>query len=228
MGCRATLSCGYLAGDIPLKLFIAIPSNRDHSPHFVASLCALVQNHAVNGVANRELKDLRVNIKTNCSNIATARCDLVSEAIDGGFSHLLFLDDDMTFPFDMLDHICKYDAPVVAANCTQKKVPLTFTSIGLDGKRVDSRGKTGYEQVRRTGCAIMLIDLSIFKDLPKPYFNFEWNNEAQRLIGEDYYFCRMLNRHNIPIIIDHDISQHIGHVGSYTYGLGSSSLKPKG
>lgn len=210
-----------------MKLFIAVPSNRDHSPHFVACLVGLVQNHAVNGIANRKLEDLRVNIKTNCSNVATGRNDLVQEAIEGGFTHILFLDDDMTFPLDMLDTLCKYDAPVVAANCCQKRTELTFTAIGLDGKRVDSRGRTGYEQVRRVGTAIMLIDLSIFKDLPKPYFNFEWNEESQRLIGEDYYFCRNLNRANIPVIIDHDVSQHIGHVGSYTYGIGTSPLQPR-
>ncbi len=210
-----------------MRIFIAIPSNRDHSPHFVASLVALVQYHAVNGVKNRELKDLRVNIKTNVSNIATGRNDLVDEAIAGGFTHLLFLDDDMTFPFDMLDHLCKYDTPIVAANCCQKKHDVTFTAIGLDNKRVDSRGKTGYEQILRVGCAVMLIDLSIFNDLPKPYFNFEWHEGRGRLIGEDYFFCRALNRKNIPVIIDHDVSQHIGHVGSHTYGLGDSCLVPR-
>jgi len=202
-----------------MRLSVAIPSNRDHSPHFVVSLVALIQNHMTNGIANRELKDLRVNIKTNCSNIATARNEMVREAIDGGFTHLLFLDDDMTFPFNMLDHLCKYDAPVVAANCCQKKAEITFTSIGLDGKRLDSRGKTGYEQVRRTGCAVMLIDLSIFESLPEPWFNFEWSADAKRLIGEDYYFCRLLNRNNVPILVDHDVSQHIGHIGGYSYGL---------
>jgi len=214
-----------------MKLFIAIPSNRDHSPHFVASLVALVQNAAVHGLqggaASRKLQDLRVNIKTNCSNIATGRNDLVKEAIDAGMTHILFLDDDMTFPFDMLDHLCKYDAPVVAANCCQKRDEITFTAIDLEGKRLDSRGKTGWEQVRRAGTGIILIDLDIFSQLPLPYFNFEWNEASGKLIGEDYYFCRALNRANIPIIIDHDISQHIGHVGSYTYGLGKSALQPK-
>ncbi len=214
-----------------MRLFIGIPSNRDHSPDFVASLVALVQNAAVNGLmggaASRKLEDLRVCIKVNCSNIATGRNDLVQGAIDGGFTHILFLDDDMTFRFDMLDDLCKYDAPVVAANCCQKREEIVFTAVGLDKKRVDSRGKTGWEQVMRVGTGIMLVDISIFKDLPKPWFNFEWNEASGRLIGEDYYFCRMLNRNNIPIIIDHDVSQHIGHVGSYTYGLGRSVLQPK-
>lgn len=187
----------------------------------------MVQISSVNGIKPRKLEDLRVNIKTNCSNIATARNDLVQEAIDASFTHILFLDDDMTFPFDMLDHLCKYDAPVVAANCCQKRDEIMFTAIGLDRKRVDSRGKTGWEQVRRAGTGIMLIDLSIFEKLAKPWFNFEWNADSQKLIGEDYYFCRSLNRANVPIIIDHDISQHIGHVGSYTYGLGKSALVPK-
>jgi hypothetical protein len=210
-----------------VRLFIGIPSNRDHSPHFVASLVAMVQISSVNGIEPRKLEDLRVNIKTNCSNIATARNDLVQEAIDANFTHILFLDDDMTFPFDILDHLCKYDCPVVAANCCQKRDEITFTAIGLDGKRLDSRGKTGYEQVRRAGTGIMLIDLAIFATLPKPWFNFEWNSESQKMIGEDYYFCRMLNRNDIPIIVDHDVSQHIGHVGSYTYGLGKSCLVPR-
>lgn len=169
---------------------------------------------------------MRVGVKTGCSNIAQARNDFVQEAIDGGFTHLLFLDDDMTFPFDLLDSLGKYDAPVVAANCCQKKLPLTFTAIGLDQQRVDSTGKTGYEQVDRVGMAVCLIDLSIFMDLPEPWFNFEWHPKRKRLIGEDYYFCRLLARHNIPIIIDHDASQHIGHIGAYCYGLGSADAQP--
>src|SRR5574343_372691 len=137
-----------------MRLFIAIPSNRDHSPHFVASLVTLVQNHAVNGVIPQKLEDLRISIKVNCSNIATGRNDAVQEAIDAGMTHILFLDDDMTFPFDMLDHLCKYDAPVVAANCCQKRDEIVFTAIGLDRQRVDSRGKTGWEQVMRVGTGI--------------------------------------------------------------------------
>lgn len=209
-----------------MKLSIAVPSNRDHSPHFVASLVAMVQYAAVHGLTHRKLEDLRINIKTNCSNIATGRNDLVREAMDAGMTHILFVDDDMTFPFDMLDHLTKYEAPVVAANCCQKRVEITFTAIGLDGKRIDSRGKTGFEQVRRVGTGIMLIELAAIKDLPQPYFNFEWHEESKRIIGEDYYFCRALNRNNIPIIIDHDVSQHIGHVGAYTYGIGKSCLQP--
>lgn len=218
-------------GGVLMKLFLAIPSNRDHNPHFVASLVAMVQYAAVNGLGGearaRKLEDLRVNIKTNCSNLPKARNDLVQEAIDAGMTHILFIDDDMTFPFDMLDTLCKYDAPVVAANCCQKREEIVFTAIGLDGKRVDSRGKIGWEQVRRVGTGIMLITLDAIAALPHPLFNFEWNEVSGKTIGEDYYFCRALNRHHIPIIIDHDVSQHIGHVGSYTYGLGKSVLVPK-
>lgn len=179
----------------------------------------MVQHVTANGTTARKLESIKIRIKTNCSNIATARNDLVHEAIEGGFTHILFLDDDMTFPFDVLDGLCKYDAPVVAANCCQKKLPLTPTAIGLKGERVDSRGKTGYEQILRIGMAVALIDLAIFKDLPEPWFNFEWHPERKKLIGEDYYFCRMLNKRNIPVIIDHDVSQFIGHVGAYSYGL---------
>jgi hypothetical protein len=125
----------------------------------------------------------------------------------------------MIFPRDLLDSMCKYEAPVVAANCCQKKMPLTYTAIDLDGKRIDSAGREGYEQVRRVGTAVMLIDLNAIASLPKPLFNFEWNPDSQKLIGEDYYFCRLLARHNIPIIIDHDASQHIGHIGNFSYGL---------
>lgn len=202
-----------------MDILVAIPSNRDHSPHFVGCLVGLVQYVAENGIAPRPDSRVRVRIKTNCSNIATARCDMVQEAVDGGHSHVLFLDDDMIFPADLLDSMCKYDAPVVAANCCQKRLPLTFTAIGLNGKRVDSRDRTGYEQVLRVGTGVMLIDLKAIADLPKPLFNFEWNPDSQKLIGEDYYFCRLLARAGVPIIIDHDASQHIGHIGAYSYGL---------
>lgn len=208
-----------------MRLKICVPSNRDHSPHFVASLVALVQHYTRYGIEPRPGAEIEIRIKTNCSNIATARMDLVDESIAGNFTHALFIDDDMTFPYNMLDKLCGYNSPVVAANCCQKRLPLTFTAIGLDRKRLDSRGKTGWEQVMRVGCAIMLIDLSIFANLPRPYFNFEWNSDSGKLISEDYYFCRLLNRSNVPIIIDHDVSQHIGHVGAYTYGLANKDMQ---
>lgn len=66
----------------------------------------------------------------------------------------------------------------------------------------------------------MLIDLSIFKDItpwPQPLFSQRWIEEIQDYSGEDWGFCEWLEEHGIPIFIDHELSNQVGHIGEFEY-----------
>jgi hypothetical protein len=67
------------------------------------------------------------------------------------------------------------------------------------------------------GCGVMLISRETLEKIEKPWFFFELLPE-NKLLGEDIYFCVKAKDAGIDTYIDHDLSQEIGHVGSYTYG----------
>lgn len=205
-----------------MRLVVAVPSNRDHSPFFTASLVGMVQNHSVNGIKGKKLKDLFCCIKPGASNIARVRSNFIDEALASDMTHLLFLDDDMIVPLDLLDALCAWDKPIVAANCCQKNPhALVYTAIGMDGKRVESKGKEGLEQVKRVGTGVMLLDLHYIRYIPKPWFELRWAPDLQSMTGEDYFFCDKAAEEGIGVYIDHGVSNKIGHIGSYTYSFDS-------
>lgn len=207
-----------------MRLRICVPSNRDQSPLFTASLVALVQNHCINGVMGAKLEDLRVAIKYGVSNIADARNDFVGEAISQGFTHVLFLDDDMTFPFDLVSALNRWGKPVITTNyCKKDPGRLIYTAIGVDKKVVDSKGKTGLCQVLRAGTGTMLIELSAISGIPAPWFANVRDSNDNKVITDDYYFCDLLTKHGIPIYIDHKLSHFIGHIGAHVYQYSSYS-----
>lgn len=201
-----------------MRLFIATPSCRDHSPHFVASLVGMVKHLAGNGVEGRTLEEFDVNIRPQSSNLPQARQIMLDDAVRRGFTHLLFLDDDMTFPFDMLDALANRGVPVVGANCCRKTLNgLYYTAAGEDRRPVPSKGRTGIQEVAKVGTGVMLIELAALVHVPRPHFEIQWREDAGCYRAEDVYFCEKLREHGVPIHIDHDVSHHVGHMGTFEH-----------
>ncbi|MBM3272839.1 hypothetical protein FJY94_06275 [Candidatus Kaiserbacteria bacterium] len=151
-----------------------------------------------------------------------SRQELVRDAIAAKCSHLLFIDSDQVFPASTAHRLAMHGKPVVGCNIATKCLPSSPTARnrGADwyaGDVVYSTGKSGVEQVWRLGCGVMLIDLSIFATLPKPWFNMEYRAEYDDFVGEDWYFCEVLERAGIPIFVDHELSREVGHKGSYIF-----------
>ena len=67
----------------------------------------------------------------------------------------------------------------------------------------------------------MLIKLEILKKIPKPWFLVTYDIEEDEFTGEDWFFCGVLEKAGIEIFIDHDLSKHVGHMGTleYTHNL---------
>jgi hypothetical protein len=82
---------------------------------------------------------------------------------------------------------------------------------------VSSKGKTGLERVTSIGCGVMLVKRHVFEKIERPWFWFE-NLKNHKLLGEDVYFCVKAHDFGFETWVDHDLSNEIGHVGSYTYG----------
>lgn len=180
-----------------------------------------------------EGQEIRVH-KQEGSLLQNQREDIMRTAIEKGCSHLLFLDSDQYFPSNALRRLLAWHKPVVACNIPVKRFPSCPTARAVDEK--DTKGRViytfawskGLERAWRVGTGIMLIDLSVIKPIPEPWFPTVWKPDLKQFQGEDWGFCTILEQHKIKIYIDHGLSWEIGHVGKlrYTHDLVESPIKP--
>lgn len=204
------------------SVFIAIPSGSEWKADFGMSLAGLM------GALGKPLKGgdhiERIQLwNTKGSILSRSREMLVDRAIDHECSHILFLDSDMVFPNWTLHRLLEHNKAVVAANCAVKTIPSNPTArkestCNFAGDGIYSSDGIGIEKVWRVGTGVMLIKTLVFDTIAKPRFPITWNETNQDYTGEDWGFCEKLQTAGIPIWVDHTLSRHIGHTGSYEYG----------
>jgi hypothetical protein len=204
-----------------MKLAVGVVSNRDWRPSFGMSLVKLVTHLATAGINARgdkpvELEALDVLPRMAGSALVRGRRLLMQDAIDGGFTHLLSLDDDMIYPHDCLDYFCRSDEAMIAANyCSRNNAGKPVAVKPGDGgvpQHVMSKGFTGQEEVHRTGFGVALIDVTKVAAMPQPWFATPWIDDIKTELTEDYWFCVQLHKAGHKVIIDHDVSNNTLHM----------------
>lgn len=203
----------------PFNLLIAVCSNRDWKSLFGISLCNLMCTLTRKGVPHT------LNALLQTSLLPEARQRSITTAMNGGFTHILMLDDDMCFsPDAVLSLIHKAQAetlPFIAANYITKDMGFNCKPCakGLDGHPLSSVGKSGKDFITEIGLGMALIDVEMMKAIPKPWFEVGSIGEPDQdlYLGEDYYFCRLLGHEAVPLLVDHDASQDVGHIGDFVY-----------
>lgn len=201
------------------KIAFSVPSGGEWKSGTAVSSIMLVTDFMQYGVPGLRSRSVHVN-STESSMLVANRHNAVKVALKHGASHLLFVDSDMRFPPWALRRLLSHDLPIVAANCTRRAFPVTGTALDMDGKDVDSNGRTGLEKVRQVGAAFMLIRRDVLEKLRPPLFLMEWVPEMDGYCGEDIYFSQLVQAAGFDMWVDHDLSRHIGHIGSFTYGHG--------
>lgn len=203
-----------------LSILVGIPSGGDWKPNFGMCLVNMVLH------SQAPLRDGRVISRLSLQNtkgsiLPKNRLEIVRRALAGRYTHVLFLDDDMTFPANLLHRLLSHGKSVIACNCPTKMLPSTSTARMKSDKHygvaVDSNTMVGVSQVWRVGTGVMLLDTKVFRDVKQPWFPVEWNETTGEYVGEDWAFCTRLEEANIPIYVDHALSREIGHVGSYEF-----------
>ena len=143
----------------------------------------------------------------------------VDEAIKWGASHVLFIDDDMSFTPTVVKRLLRSrDLPIVAANATKRVYPIKFMSLDFNGNEVATTAETvGLQEVMMTGNAMILIRTEVFQNLEKPWFAFPYYPKQDMWETEDYYFNRKATEKGYPIVIDHDASKELIHIGAHHF-----------
>jgi cellulose synthase/poly-beta-1,6-N-acetylglucosamine synthase-like glycosyltransferase len=159
-----------------------------------------------------------------------SREDLVyNAAIRDGVDCLLFLDDDHTFPADVVHHLlarfaARPDVHAIGANYVQRALNTRFITRDLEGKLVMTYpSSTGLEEVRYIGLGVAMIRGEVFRKVPEPWFDFEWskkpgqNGRPYIERSEDVFMFDTIREHGYGCYVDHDLSKHVAHLGEFGY-----------
>ena len=171
-------------------------------------------------------QDISLGISVVCGTyIHSARRRMLKMCIAAECTHVLWVDSDMRFPTDSLIRLLNHDKPMVGINYAKRVFPTSFTAF----KTLDGAGNvhletlpdsTGLEEVDAIGFGLLLMRMDVFKVLPPleedPWFGFDWRPD-QNEVGEDVHFCKLVRKHGVQILVDHDLSKECGHIGTLTY-----------
>jgi hypothetical protein len=138
-------------------------------------------------------------------------------AIADGATEVLWLDTDMGFPRETAVLLAMHDQRFVAANCVTRTPDRRFTAQ-RGGVRVETgAASSGLDVVDSVGLAVALMRTEVARALRRPWFT-HGRTATGGDIGEDIMFCNALRAAGVPVLIDHDLSKEIKHVGQYEYG----------
>lgn len=154
--------------------------------------------------------------------ICNQRQELAREAVAAGADWILYLDSDMRFPKDVIGRLLAHEKPVVAANYATRRAPVqpvAFRHSGLSERVPTGPESTGLEQVFAVGMGVFLVKADVFARLPTPWFQIGWAPGLDDFVGEDLHFCRLLGEHGVSVLIDHDLSKEVRHLGGFEYDL---------
>ena len=154
-------------------------------------------------------------LRRSCD-IVSNRTWLVNDAIQKGATHILFVDCDMVFPYDVIPRMLAHKKEIVSVEYNKREFPLTGLSEPM-GEKND----TLYE-AHHTGMGLMLIDLKIFEKLGiaedgkrTPWFNFGRDSQGGLVMGEDVWFSNVARDSGYQTWVDPTIK--VGHLGEHIF-----------
>lgn len=142
--------------------------------------------------------------------IVSARTFCVQDAIEKNATHIFFFDSDMSFPEDTLDRLLAHDKDIVTVEYNRRRLPAESVTTPLE-----ARSETELYKARNIGGGCLLIKLSVFEKIAKPWFLFARNKEGAVVMGEDTWFANTARDVGIDSWIDPTIK--VGHIGEYIF-----------
>ena len=130
---------------------------------------------------------------------------IVLKVIEQKCTHLLFIDSDMVFsPNTLMDlHDPNDPKDIVAGLFFQKYDPYPPALSIHDKHPIPEK----LIEVDWVGMAFTLIDMKVFKKMPRPWFELDFNPE--HIVGEDVLFCIKAKKLGFKIWVEPKAS--IGH-----------------
>lgn len=147
---------------------------------------------------------------------ARGRNELINAAIEQNCTHILFIDDDMAYPPDACNNLLKHDVDVVSGLYFSRAYPhnpLAFDLADDDGSAFPmylTEGKKGLQPIVAAGFGFLLVKISVFEKLEKPYIRLGELNPQEWC--DDIGFFNRLRAAGVQSYVDLDVK--IGHMGT--------------
>ena len=195
------------------KVVIAIPTQDYCASGFAHDLARLT------GFTGSTRPDIQVYLVTARGTLLPqSRTILVNHALSYDATHILCIDSDMRFPKELLTTLLAHDEPIVAVNYTTRRPPIIPTAFTrTTGLVFTTPESTGLEAVDRCGMGGMLVNMDVYRKLPTPWFALGYLPKENDFLGEDIFFCQKANHHGYQVLIDHELSKQVVHLGEFPY-----------
>ena len=216
---------GHLSGPFldEFHLAICVPSFSQWHVGFAMSLLNLTQMMHVKPVGRSQSYDV-FNVQSAL--VEWSREELVKKALaneDPRYTHILFLDSDMVFPGETAHWLAYRRKPIVMANYVRRTVPAVPVTKSLKNQPLPTTDKsTGLEPVFCGGLGVALFEREVFNKVPRPWFKNVWRESdatpGKLLIdSEDVLFNIACQEEGYEVLVDHDLSKHVKHIGTFEY-----------
>ncbi len=196
------------------RIAVAIVSNRLIKPKTVKCLMDML--------AKTEHEIVPI-VATEHYTTAEGRNYCVWQAMKANCTHILFIDDDMTFPSDTIERLLAHGKEIVGVYSYSRVLPLctTVAFLGENGEYLP-KDKMGFvtrpEELFKcytVGMGVALIEMKLFSVIEKPWFAFTTHENGAMLTGEDAHLCLQARKAGIPTWCDPTLP--IGHLGDYEF-----------
>lgn len=214
----------------PVRLVVALPTHETMEAGFAFDLQMMMARLGASVVADG-IMDVRA-FMIQGTLVHIARCDLVKDILtktEG--THILFLDSDMRFPWQVATELLSANKDIVGCNySTRKGAPRTTTFASLDLKEMEdvrrflqppAEAYTGDRLVKvdAVGMGICLIRRHVFEAIEYPWFETMYDRVNRRWVGEDVDFCQKAKAAGFDIWCDTHLSERIAHIGRFNYTM---------
>lgn len=133
----------------------------------------------------------------------------------GGIDYILFSDSDMVGPADALTRLLSHGKDIACATYVRRGEPFDTLGVAYE-QTAPIKVDTGLLRMRKIPTGLLLVKMSVFDKLSKPYFfNEPSEHDESGLGGEDYYFSDKAHEAGFEMWCDVDLSKQIGHMFEY-------------
>jgi hypothetical protein len=209
-----------MADKADFRVMVSIPTAGTVPSAFAYSLAGMVARFAAERVPTVPEASLSMIMRVvESSNWITNREKLAKMALDEDVTHILTLDDDMTFDPRVLEILLGRRQDIVLTNYLIKThPPKDFVAVDLKGRRLPTTAQsTGIQPIQYSGFGVGLIKADVFRKVPRPWFMPKYNEENYEYTTEDFPFFEKVREAGYTVYVDHDASKLVGHIGRKTW-----------
>ncbi len=183
------------------KLVICIPTIGMVDWRFASSLMALQMTPETRVIW---MVKAMINISRN---------NLVTQALsDSSYTHMLMIDDDMTFDDDLAISLLEHDVDIVGALAFKRRPdfhPCVYRKNSKD-KQYYPFVPEVFQEVDIVGTGGILINMDVFRKLKFPWFETYYDDKG-KVWSVDFDFCIKAKKAGFKIFVDPMVE--MGHIG---------------